>query len=80
VTESKALLASGVKELIFIAQDLGDYGKDASPRPPAGSSPLAHLLQEVLDETREEWPEMWLRLLYLYPDEVSSEVAGQGQQ
>lgn len=31
ITEFKALLASGVKEVILIAQDLGDYGKDQEP-------------------------------------------------
>lgn len=61
--EFRALLALGVKEIILIAQDLGDYGKDhGSPR----QGKLAELLKEILLIEGN----YWIRLLYLYPDEI----------
>ncbi|NGX61174.1 MAG: Ribosomal protein S12 methylthiotransferase RimO [Chlamydiae bacterium] len=62
VQEFQALLSQGIKEVILIAQDLGDYGKDQGK--PEGA--LAELLQEMLKVDGE----YWLRLLYLYPDEI----------
>lgn len=59
VEESKNLIASGVKELIFIAQDSTRYGVDLY-----GKSQLFELL-EAIDEL--EW-DFHYRVLYLYPD------------
>lgn len=64
--EFRALLAQGVKEVILIAQDLGDFGKDQGVK--AGN--LAQLLREILKIEGN----YWLRLLYLYPDEISDEL------
>ena len=61
--EFRALLRQGVKEIILIAQDLGDYGKD-------GEGSLATLLKEILTVEGD----YWLRLLYLYPDEIDDEL------
>jgi ribosomal protein S12 methylthiotransferase len=67
VEECSRLLEKGAFELIFIAQDLGDYGKDLGFK---GSAGLVHLLKEVLSIKRD----FRIRLLYLYPDEISDEL------
>jgi ribosomal protein S12 methylthiotransferase len=64
--EFQALLAQGVSEVILIAQDLGDYGKDKGVK--AGD--LASLLRGMLAIPGK----YWLRLLYLYPDEITDEI------
>lgn len=64
--EFQALLKRGVKEIILIAQDLGDYGKDQGFKEGA----LASLLKELLKVEGN----YWLRLLYLYPDEINDEL------
>ncbi len=63
--EFKALLAQGVKEVILIAQDLGDFGKDRME-----SSGLENLLKAMVQVEGD----YWIRLLYLYPDEITSEL------
>ena len=67
VEECERLVEGGAFELIFIAQDLGDYGKDLGFK---GSSGLIHLLKEVLSIKKD----FRIRLLYLYPDEISDEL------
>lgn len=63
--EFTTLLKQGVHEIILIAQDLGDYGKDRSEK-----NGLSTLLKEML-KVKEDF---WLRLLYLYPDEIDDEL------
>lgn len=65
--EFNLLLAQGVQEVILIAQDLGDYGRDR------GSKNLAALI-ELLKTMLEVKNPYWLRLLYLYPDEITDEL------
>ena|ERR1700733_5143235 len=65
--EFRILFKQGAKEIILIAQDLGDWGKDLGFRRTEG---LIHLLKELLKEEGD----YWLRLLYLYPDEISEEL------
>ena len=65
VKEFNALLAQGVHEIILIAQDLGDFGKDRKEK-----DGLAKLLRELLKSDKK----FWLRLLYLYPDEITPEI------
>jgi ribosomal protein S12 methylthiotransferase len=65
VAEAHALAQSGVRELNLIAQDLTAYGRDlASP------ITLAALLRDLagIEELR------WIRLLYCYPNFVTSEL------
>lgn len=62
--EFRLLREQGVKEIILIAQDLGDWGKDHGYKRSEG---LIHVLQEILKEEGD----FWLRLLYLYPDEIT---------
>jgi len=63
--EFDLLLSQGVHEIILIAQDLGDYGKERKEM--AG---LENLLREMLKREKK----FWIRLLYLYPDEISDEL------
>lgn len=63
--EFKALLSQGVFEVILIAQDLGDFGKDRKEK-----GALAALIREMLQVKQD----FWLRLLYLYPDEIDDEL------
>ena len=62
VEEAKRLLRSGVKEINVVAQDTTTYGKDI------GSS-LASLLRKL-----DELDFTWIRILYMYPDEISDEL------
>ncbi|HRW58900.1 MAG TPA: 30S ribosomal protein S12 methylthiotransferase RimO, partial [Chlamydiales bacterium] len=65
VSECKSLIDSGVQEIILIAQDLGDYGKDLGY-----INGLIQLISKIL-----EIPDFfWLRLLYLYPDEINDDL------
>ena len=66
VAEAGDLLASGVKELVLIAQDLTDYAQDTNP----GGENLAALLGRLagLDGL------FWLRMLYLYPKGITPEL------
>lgn len=65
--EFTLLLDQGVHEIILIAQDLGDYGKDQ------GSKDLTALLQLLKAMLAIDKP-FWLRLLYLYPDEITDDL------
>eukprot|EP00980_Cylindrotheca_fusiformis_P004436 scaffold948_cov106-Cylindrotheca_fusiformis.AAC.8 len=80
IDEYQALLEYGVSEIILIAQDLGDYGKDffkSSSSSSPSSNNLASLLRALLkatDEHNNNTDDVWIRLLYLYPDEITSEI------
>lgn len=63
--EFNALLSQGVFEVILIAQDLGDFGKDRREK-----GALASLIRSMLKVKQD----FWLRLLYLYPDEIDDEL------
>ena len=65
--EFHLFLNQGVQEIILIAQDLGDYGKDLGAR---GLTALIDLLKTMLASEKT----FWLRLLYLYPDEITDEL------
>ncbi|MDA8240373.1 MAG: 30S ribosomal protein S12 methylthiotransferase RimO [Nitrospiraceae bacterium] len=60
LVEAGALVRSGAKELIVIAQDITSYGKDL------GGYDLTRLLREIGSMEGE----FWIRLLYLYPTSV----------
>jgi ribosomal protein S12 methylthiotransferase len=62
LAEARELVASGVRELILVAQDLTAYGRDLPGRPE-----LAELLAE-LEKLRDLY---WIRLLYLHPKHVT---------
>ena len=62
--EAAELASAGVKELIVIAQDITRYGTDLN-----GEHQLAKLLRELCKLDFH-----WIRLHYLYPDEVTEEL------
>jgi len=78
LTEMRALVAEGVKEVNFISQDTTYYGMDlwsakAGPRQPVDSSrgpTLAALLREI----EEIDGDFWVRLLYTHPAHWSDEL------
>jgi ribosomal protein S12 methylthiotransferase len=63
--EFKSLLDQGFFEIILIAQDLGDFGKDRGDK-----NALCSLIKKMLKIKKD----FWLRLLYVYPDEISDEL------
>ncbi|MBM3198647.1 MAG: 30S ribosomal protein S12 methylthiotransferase RimO [Chlamydiae bacterium] len=63
--EFTLLLDQGVHEIILIAQDLGDFGKESREK-----YNLVDLLRTISQNPRP----FWLRLLYLYPDEITPEL------
>lgn len=65
VNEAEHLSNQGVKELVIIAQDITEYGKDIY-----GEIRLVELLKEIsrIDDI------IWIRLLYSYPENISDEL------
>ena len=65
VAEAEALVATGVKELVLVAQDTTVYGRDLY-----GESRLPELLTELckIDDLK------WIRLLYCYPEHITDEL------
>lgn len=64
LAEARELAASGVREIIVVAQDITMYGRDLYGKPM-----LPELLRGLcaLDFT-------WVRVHYLYPDEITEEM------
>lgn len=65
VIEARGLVNRGVKEVILIAQDLTNYGKDL-----VGERTLADLLKRLSDIEGLEW----LRLMYAYPSKFPRDI------
>ena len=59
--EARLLAASGVKEIIVVAQDTSRYGTDLN----GGKSLLPELLRELCKMDFQ-----WVRVHYVYPDEI----------
>jgi len=64
--EARLLAASGVKELIVVAQDTSRYGTDLPGN--------KRLLPELLRELCKIEGVHWVRVHYVYPDEVDDEL------
>ena len=64
--EARLLAANGVKELIVVAQDTSRYGTDF----PEHKRLLAELLRNLCKIDGIEW----IRIHYLYPDEIDDEL------
>ena len=62
--EASELASAGVQELLVIAQDITRYGTDFN-----GEHQLAKLLRELC-----KFEFRWIRLHYLYPDEITDEL------
>ena len=78
LTEIRALVAEGVKEINLISQDTTYYGMDlweakAGPRQPVDSS-RGTTLTGLLREIQEIEGEFWVRLLYTHPAHWSGEL------
>ena len=65
VVEAKGLAEKGVKEILIIAQDLSDYGRDIYKE-----SGLARLINELSDIEGIEW----IKLHYAYPANFPFEI------
>ncbi|NLO47790.1 MAG: 30S ribosomal protein S12 methylthiotransferase RimO [Clostridiales bacterium] len=65
IEEAEHLAATGIKELILVAQDTTRYGTDFS-----GKRLLAELLRRLKGIDGIDW----IRLHYLYPDEIDDEL------
>lgn len=65
VKEAESLVASGVKELILVAQEITVYGLDLY-----GEKKLPELIKELakIEDLG------WIRLLYCYPEEITDEL------
>ena len=65
IAEAERLTACGVKEINLVAQDSSRYGFDID-----GKLHLTHLLKrlDALEGIR------WIRILYLYPDEIPDDL------
>ena len=64
VDEANALVRAGAKELVIVAQDSTDYGRDWGE-----PESLPHLLTTICNRTSADL--RWLRLMYAYPGHVS---------
>lgn len=67
VDEAQALVAEGAKELVIVAQDTTDYGRDAGE-----PNSLPRLLSAICNRTDDDL--RWVRLMYAYPGHVSDEL------
>lgn len=65
ISEAKQLVENGAKELVVIAQDVSCYGKDVYG---------AYMLPELIKKLAAIPELVWLRLHYLYPEEVTDEL------
>ena len=65
ISEAEKLASNGVKELIIIAQDTSCYGKDLLPR---------RTLAELLNKLSKIDGIVWIRVHYLYPEEITDEL------
>lgn len=64
VDEAQALVAAGAKELVVVAQDSTDYGRDWGE-----PDSLPRLLAAICNRTDERL--RWVRLMYAYPGHVT---------
>ncbi len=65
ITEARQLVASGVRELVLIAQDSTIWGHDLYGHPQLPR--LLYALQEIPDL-------LWVRIMYSYPTQVTPEL------
>ena len=66
INEALTLQMGGIREIILIAQDTTDYGRDFGIK-----NGLAKLLTELTDQV----PDMdWIRIMYAYPGYVTDEL------
>jgi len=67
VAEARRLADEGVREIVLVAQDSTDYGRDLG---------LRDALPELLERLSAAVPEVpWLRIMYAYPGHVTPKLA-----
>ena len=67
VAEAQRLAAQGVREIVLVAQDSTDYGRDLGQ---------SDALPALLERLSAEVPEVpWLRIMYAYPGHVTQRLA-----
>lgn len=67
VDEANALVQAGARELVIVAQDSTDYGRDWGD-----PNSLPRLLNAICNRTSDDL--RWVRLMYAYPGHVSDEL------
>lgn len=67
VEEAAALVEAGARELVIVAQDTTDYGRDLG-----APNSLPRLLTAICNHTDARL--RWVRLMYAYPGHVSDEL------
>jgi ribosomal protein S12 methylthiotransferase len=76
LTDARWLAGQGVQEIILIAQDTTDYGRDLNPRkggphkggPHKGIAELLELLVAAVPQVP------WIRVMYAYPDRITDRM------
>ena len=58
-------VALGAREIVLIAQDTGRWGQDFEP---------AESLASLVDRLAQSFPDTWLRIMYVQPEGVTSEL------
>lgn len=67
IAEARTLAAEGVREIVLVAQDSTDYGRDLGMR---------DALPDLLEQLSAAAPEVrWFRLMYAYPGHVTRRLA-----
>ncbi len=64
LAEARALVQGGARELVIVAQDTTDYGRDRQE-----PDTLPRLLQQICNRSGEDLA--WVRLMYAYPGHVT---------
>ncbi|MDI1471354.1 MAG: 30S ribosomal protein S12 methylthiotransferase RimO [Thermodesulfovibrio sp.] len=62
--EAESFVSSGVKELILVAQDITQYGKELK----------GYNLTSLLNDLCSISGDFWIRLLYLYPTDINQKL------
>lgn len=65
IAEARSLVLSDVKELIIVAQDTTNYGKDLN-----NSVELSELLESISDISED----VWIRFMYGHPESIDESV------
>jgi ribosomal protein S12 methylthiotransferase len=79
LSEARAMVAAGARELILVGQDVGSYGRDLPSRRAGAAGrtdgehwDLARLIRALSAETGAPGRAgVWIRTLYLQPDSIS---------
>ena len=65
VSEADALISAGVKELLLVAQETTDYGRDLTS---------TDNIEKLLDELSKISDGIWIRMLYSHPESINESL------